>query len=257
MLDATDRPEAQLERALADGTPVYAMGGPGSSLLDYAERIRWSAHRFGTRDVVILMERGDVRQSLCGSGNVHAACLDPQTLAPRIETLPAAGTAKRLLRRSALAQYLFSQLKLEPTALWRKAIDQSRPAPMMPSTHSAVLQASVPTAPQGDTRVVDAVTDRFFDRVGHQFAGRLVIVLDSDRWRLRQRIPIDDPERRRFLERARSRGAIVIDTDPLYAAHFAKSPLWLEVGPYDSHLNPLGVHLMMQAAADALRRAVP
>lgn len=51
------------------------MGGPGSSFLDYAVRLRWAYEEFGVRDFVLFMEQGDLRQALCGSGNVHAACL--------------------------------------------------------------------------------------------------------------------------------------------------------------------------------------
>lgn len=246
MLDATDRPAAQLERALGARRPVYAMGGPGSSLLDYAERIRWTARQFGTRDVVVLMERGDVRQSLCGSGNVHSACLDRTTLAPRTEAIPGAGTAKALLRRSALAQYLFSQLKLDPATLWRNAVLQSRPAHPEPAKAAS---SPAPSSARFDARIVDAVTDRFFERIADSRPDRLVIVLDSDRSRLAAHQPIDDPERHRFIERARSRGAIVVDTEPLFAAHHAASTLRLDVGPYDTHLNKLGIRLAMQAAA--------
>ena len=265
MLDAGDRPDAQLERALANARRVYAMGGPGSALLDYAERIRWSARRFGTRDVVVMMERGDVRQSLCGSGNVHAACLDPQALTPRIETLTDGTSAKRLLRHSALAQYLVSQLRLEPAALWRQAIKQSRlvAAPTLEPipAHAVVLQTkpapSASVAMRPDMRIVDAVVERFFGRVDGQISGRLVIVLDADRARLRQRLPIDDPERLRFIERARAHGAIVVDTEPLYAAHYAQSSLRLEVGPHDAHLNRLGIEIAIAAAARALSGTTP
>src|SRR5882672_9601140 len=80
-----ERLGAQLERELS-GRPVYTMGSPGSSLLDYAERMRFAHDRFGIVDFVLLVERGDVRQALCGSNNIQGPCLDPRTLAPRIET---------------------------------------------------------------------------------------------------------------------------------------------------------------------------
>ena len=55
------------------------------------------------------------------------------------------------------------------------------------------------------------------------------------------------------IAQARAAGAIVIDTEPLFRAQLARSPLKLDVGPYDGHLNALGVRIVMQAAADALR----
>ena len=251
MLAAADRPGAQLERALG-GRPVYAMGMPGTALLDYAERIRFAQVQFGVRDFVVLMERGDVMQSLCGSGNVHGPCLDAKTLAPRTETLPPPSKAKQVLRHSALAQYLFSQLKFNPQRLWPSSLftrSQASPvatpggAPRMPSAVEA----------EATLHKVDVVTRTFFERIQPYVAGRLVIVLDSDRSDLQQAPLKPDPPRARFIALARAAGATVIDTAPLYQAHGARSALKLDVGPYDGHLNALGVRLTMQAAASALQ----
>ena len=253
MLAAPQRPGAQLEQAL--GTrPVYAMGSPGTALLDYAERIRFAHKQFGVRDFVILMERGDVRQSLCGSGNVHGPCLQPKTLAPRIETLASAGAAKRLLRQSGLAQYLFSQLKFSPQKLWRQAFAVAHP----PVTAAPGAGSVVSTAPQradvGVMAEVDTITQTFFARVKPHVSGRLIIVVDTDRRALYARQLNADPERQRFMHLARVAGAIVIDTETLIRAHLAQSRLKLDVGPHDGHLNALGVGLITRAAADALNR---
>lgn len=250
MLAAHDRPDAQLEQSLG-GRPVFALGGPGSALLDYAERVRFAVERFGVRDVVILMERGDVRQSLCGSGNIHGPCLDPQTLAPRNESQPPPGIVKRSLRHSAFAQYLVSQLKLRPERLWHQALAQSRP--VIPETPSGDLRASSAASASGEPkREVDAVSNAFFERVCGLIRGHLVIVLDTDREALYRGSSTADPDRDRFIALARANGALVIDTEPLFRAHLAHSPLKLDVGPYDGHFNSLGVHIVMGAAADAL-----
>ncbi len=252
MLAAGDRPGIQLERALQGQRPVYAMGSPGTALLDYAERIRWAHETFGVRDVVVLMEPGDVRQSLCGSGNVHSECLDPQTLAPRSQTQPPPSTAKRWLRRSALAQYLFSQLKLSPDRLWEQAKLQSRPA----QGHD--VGAAAPTAPRrapasADLALVDRVAAEFFGRVKPHVPGRLVLVVDGPRAAIARGVEGPDEERRHFIALARRAGAVVVDGNDLYRAHFRQSALSLNVGPYDGHLNPLGVRLLTEAAAQALR----
>lgn len=247
MLAAADRPGTQLELALVS-RPVYAMGSPGTALLDYAERIRFSHEHFGVRDFVIFMERGDVLQSLCGSGNIHGPCLDRQTLAPRIETLPPTGTTKRLFRHSALAQYLVSQLKFSPQTFWRKAHAPSQPV--------AVTALGVERAGESDSAIpnVDAVTNAFFARIKPHVAGRLVIVIDSDRNALYLVKRTFDLDRARFIQLARAAGAIVIDTEPLFRAHLVQSPLKFDVGPYDGHLNALGVRLIAQAVAGALNQ---
>lgn len=252
MLTQADRPGAQLERAL--GTrPVYAMGSPGTALLDYAERIRFAHEQLGVRDFVILMERGDIRQSLCGSGNVHGPCLDPNTLAPRVETLALAGTAKRLMRQSALAQYLFSQLKLSPQRLWRQAFASAHPVVGAATGVEGATPIAVRTVGRaGAMAEVEAVAQTFFARVQPHVAGRLVIVMDADRRALYAQQRTDDPERVRFLALASAAGATVIDVETLARAHLAQSRLKLDVGPNDGHLNALGVSLVTRAAADAL-----
>src|SRR5262249_49116400 len=126
MLPQRDRLGPQIERRL-QAREVYAMGAPGSALLDYAERIRFASERFDIHDFVLLLEHGDVAQSLCGSGNVHAPCLDRVTLAPRTEKQPPPGTLKKVLRSSALAQYLFSQLKLDPAGWLQRLRSSVRP----------------------------------------------------------------------------------------------------------------------------------
>ncbi|QDL36581.1 hypothetical protein [Rhodoferax sediminis] len=248
MLAAPDRPGAQLERALG-GRPVFAMGNPGTALLDYAERIRFAHTHFGVRDFVVLMERGDVKQSLCGSGNINGPCLDPKTLEPHIEKQPPAGTLKRIFRHSALAQYVFGQLKFSPQQLLRQAF------PPAHGSHAASSQLASGAAqiPPGRTApYVDVVTHTFFERIKPYATGRLVIVIDSDRRALAKGRLKPDPSRARFIQLARAAGATVIDTEPIFQAHFARSHLSLDVGPYDGHFNALGVSLVTQAAATAL-----
>jgi hypothetical protein len=248
MLRAPDRLAAQLERVLGGRRAVYALGMPGTALLDYAERIRFASQHFGIRDFVVLMERGDVRQSLCGSGNVHYACLDPTTLAPNSEKLPPPSTVKRLLRHSALAQYVLSQLKLEPSRLWRKTFAQA-----VPLSQATPLNPSSSTLPaELSTRVVDEVTRVFLERIKARIPGRLVVVLDSPRGGVRSASALETFERERFIALARASGISIVDTEPLFREHFESSSLSLNVGPYDRHLNALGLRIVAQAAAKAL-----
>ena len=254
-LPADARPAAQLERSLGGRRAVYAMGSGGTALLDYAERIRFAHEHFGIRDFVILMERQDVRQSLCGSGNVHSQCLDAVTLASRTDPVEAPSAIKKLLRESALAQYLVSQLKLDPGRLLRQAFARSAPTSGEPSSDAVPTPKAAerpPGANRHSTAAIDAVTDTFFERVRAHIAGRLVIVVDSNRPALQRHQKVADPDRDRFIERARAAGAIVVDTEPLFRDHFERSTLSLDVGPYDGHMNTRGVGLIAAAAARVL-----
>lgn len=251
MLDATDRPAAQLEAMLGQ-RKVYAMGSPGTALLDYAQRIRLASERLQVRDFVLLLERYDARQALCGSGNVVSRCLDPDTLAPRTERQPPPDLFKRLLRHSALAQYLVGQLRVRPQALLQAMLTRS--APEEPAA-AAPLQARAP-APAQVARaeaVVDAVVAQFFATARPYLHGRLVVLVDGRRSGPPAQPELIDLERRRLIERLRAGGAIVHDLEPVYAAHAAVSRRSLDVGPYDGHLNALGVRLAMARAASSLQ----
>ncbi|NRF66502.1 hypothetical protein HLB44_05865 [Aquincola sp. S2] len=261
MLDESDRSAAQFARAAADGRPVYSLAIPGSSLLDYAERIRFASERLGVRDFVVLMEAGDVGQALCGSGNVHGPCLDARTLQPQQQLRAAPTALKRVLRHSALLQYLLSQIKLDGRRLWRQALASAAPpspedVPEPGVAGAAALPAAAPTPVREE--MVRAVTKAFFERVRPYATGRLVLMVDGRRGRAALAAPREAGtdilrERDRFLELARAEGAQVIDAEDVYRAHWAASELSIEVGPYDRHLNALGLQLMMGAGARALR----
>lgn len=255
MLDMAERPAAQLAAALLPPRPVYAMGGPGSSLLDYAERIRFASERLGVHDFVVLMETGDVRQSLCGSGNVHGPCLDRDSLQARTELLPGPSMFKRVLRESALAQYVVGQLKFDGARLIKQALAGA--------VHEAPLAApgrQTDTAAQQThrTMMVNAVTEQFFERIRRHAIDRLVFIIDGRR----SNVALQDDaallaplmrERAAFIELARRHGAVVIDAEALYLQHWARSSLGLSVSPSDGHLNRIGVGLLMRATAESLR----
>ncbi|HNU12264.1 MAG TPA: hypothetical protein PKJ45_13035 [Rubrivivax sp.] len=252
MLAEADRPAAQLEHLLGASRKVYAMGSPGSSLLDYAQRIRLAAERLGTRDFVLLLERFDARQSLCGSGNVQAVCLDRQTLQRRIERDPAPGFLKKLLRHSALAQYLVGQIRFDARALLRAMFTRATPS----EADAGGRQASpTPAELAAMKRMVDAVVAAFFANARPYLHGDLIVAVDGRRSRRGGPPELIDAERSHLMQRLREGGAEVIDLETAYAAHAARSQRRLDVGPYDGHLNALGVRIAMGEVARALAGA--
>lgn len=225
------------------------MGGAGTALLDYAERIRYAHQQFGVRDFVVLMERGDVLQALCGSGNVTSQCLDPTTLEPRTESAPPPSAIKRVLRESSLAQYFASQLKVAPSRLLRQVFSRNVSADPLAKDVATVAVVAPASAPPP---AVDAVAKTFFARIRPHVSGRLIIVVDADRPALMKQRSTVDAVRDRFMALARAEGALVVDTEPLFRAHYAGSPLSLDLSPFDGHFNPLGVRLVTAAMAKAL-----
>lgn len=254
MLPMAQRPAAQLERALGGQRPVYAMGGPGSSLLDYAERIRWAHETFGLRDFVVMMESTDAGQALCDSGNVHARCLDPERLTPVVQRRAPSGPLKELLRQSALAQYLVSQLKFSGERLtspdfWRSGAPDAHVTPPAPTGATGV--AEVVPLTERQQRVIDAAMDAFLRDVTSLQGVRLVFAIDMNRRNLQAGVRRPD-EGYHVEQRLRAAGYPVVRGEPLYRAHQRQSPLRLDMGPHDGHLNAVGVRLLMTAAAKAV-----
>ncbi|MCK6434359.1 MAG: hypothetical protein L6Q68_15195, partial [Aquabacterium sp.] len=217
------------------------------------ERIRFARQRLTLRDFVVLLEPGDVRQSICGSGNVHAACLDPITFAPRVQRQAEPSAIRRVARHSALAQYIAGQLKVtDPRRLLAQAFQHSRPP--VHGTDAATesrqdVAASRPGLPPDRVRVVQAVADAFFERVATPAPGRLVLLVDGRRSTRSGSPSVPMLERDLFVKLASARGIEVIDAESVYARHWEGSTLSLEVGPDDRHLNALGVGLLMRAVA--------
>lgn len=252
MLPTDQRPGPQLESLLGRVRPVYALGGPGSSLLDYAERIRFAHQTLAVRDFVILMEPGDVRQAICGSGNVHSACLDRKTLAPQTHRHADPSPLKRFLRHSALAQYLVGQIRIDASKLVDDAFRRSVPGHA--TTPPAQRENSRELTPAAEQRI-DAVSKAFFERVAPFVSGgKLVIVIDGQRTGATPLEPEIALERARFIDFANAAGATVVDLEASFEEHARRSRLSLSVGPYDGHLNALGIGIAMAAAAKAIER---
>lgn len=247
MLRADQRPGAQLQRLLGPSRPVYAMGSPGTSLLDYAERIRYASQQLAVRDFVVFVDGGDVQQSRCGSGNVNGPCIDPVTLKLATEKRAPPSAAKRLLRQSALAQYVASQLRVTPADL--RAMLLALPGGLLPG-HRAPAAAATRSEAVVQPEVIDLIVKHFLDRVRPYVGGRLILVLNSPK--PGEKVGAPHEENLRLAVIAARQGAVIVDMTRAFAAHAASSPLSLYVGPYDHHLNGLAMGLVARAAAVAL-----
>jgi hypothetical protein len=249
-LESKDRPAEQLMSRLPGRRPVYALGSPGTGLLDYAQRVRMASQRLGVRDVVVWVTPPDAREALCGSGNVHSRCLNRQTFEPRVERLPPAGMLKRVVRHSALAQYVLGQLKIDPMQVWqdlrRSHVSGGSLPPAAPSAASIAQSQAM----------VEAVLDEFHAQVKGLPLRRLVFLVDGKRGPKDARPPLIEIERARMLHSLRARGADVLDLEPVFADHHRRSTLSPEIGPYDHHLNALGVQVVTTALAAHLASPV-
>ena len=243
MLREADRVGTKLQTVLE--RPVYAMGGPGSSLLDYAERIRYSADKLAVRDFVVVVERGDIRQSYCGSGNIHGPCLTRGDGKPRSELRAAPSTAQLYLRHSALLQYLLGHLRFDPVQRLHWARAGLLPAAGREATASQVYSSAE----------LALVMENFFQRIASYRRGRLVMVFDSDRVALNRGEQGSDVARNEAMALARSHGALVVDTEARFREYLAHSGRRLEMSPLDHHWNPAATEIVAQNIAAALTSA--
>jgi hypothetical protein len=118
----------------------------------------------------------------------------------------------------------------------------------------ADIKRRAPTEPelQKMRRMVDAVVQAFYADARPHLKGRLIVIVDGRRDGLTGPEDLAGLERAYLIQRLRDGGADVHDLEPLYADHVRRSSRRLEVGPYDGHLNSIGVHIAMKAAANAL-----
>lgn len=238
MLPAHQRLDAQLETRLA-GRPVYALGGPGSNLLDYAERAKFAADRFGIRTFVFILERGDVKQAICGSGNIHGPCLDAITLLPRTEIQRPPNALKRVVRESALAQYLFSQIRFDITKVLFNPL-QPTATPSNPLRQDLSLSAS--------THVVS----QFIRQISTIEGARFMFLIDADRAHLSDTLTREGDDLKTLKSAADAIRAVVIDPTEAFRASVADSGRALEVGPYDHHWNANTVQIVAESIAKRL-----
>ena len=238
MLPPNKRLANQLEAQLGD-RPVYALGGPGSNLLDYAERARFAAERYGIRTFVFVLERADIKQSLCGSGNVHGPCLDTKTFQSRVELLPESGPLKQIVRESALAQYLFSQIRVDLAKL------------IAPKRSEKSVQ-SITAAPLNED-VARRIVSIFLKKLEPIGPARYLFLFDADRQHLDSGPHAEDaPELRPLLDVLDSIGARIIDPTDAFRTHLAETGRKPEVGPYDRHWNAEAIRILSALIAEKL-----
>ncbi len=229
-------PEKRLAFVLETMTnddPVYAFGFPGSSLFDYLERIRFARERFGLNRFLIVVERADVRQSVCSNGTYTDACFDSSGEVTR-RTQPTRSVWRELLAQSASLQYFVGVLRLSKVKLLDMFSKGGAPVALMPSiperkvSHYPVLGDDKEAALQGFlSELIGLRAD------GVQVALLIdPVISDLDR----EEIFVEAELERLYVDARRLAIPVV---HPLAAMQqFRKTTgLELHVGPYDAHWN--------------------
>ncbi len=239
-LDEPKRLAPQLQSLLND-RPVYAMAVPGSSLIDYGQRLQWAYETLGIRDFVLVLEQGDVSQSICKHEDTYLRCIDPKTLTVTPLGRSPTSSVRQWLAYSALAQYFAGQLRLSAQAI-KSALFPPRAEAQAPET-----------APEAATDAERAVVSEFLERYRRHADARLILIVDCDRRTLYRGLqPKNKPGIEALLEQARSRGITALETCNTFAAHFQGTGARTEVSNKDSHWNMAGNRLVAELIANAM-----
>ncbi len=103
---------------------------------------------------------------------------------------------------------------------------------------------------------MDAAVDEFLRNTISLPDLRLVFAIDMNRRNLDAGVQRPD-EGYHLEQRLRAAGYSVVRGEAIYRAHQRRSPLRLDMGPHDGHLNAVGVQLLMAGAARTLQENEP
>lgn len=241
MLPVPQRLASVLERALG-GRPVFSMGLGGTGLFDYLERVRYARERLGVNTFWIVIERADIRQSLCAGGVYVDACLDTNGEIRRVER-PPRNLVRDLLARSALLQYFVGVLRVSPDrllAMFRRSVPEEGGRP----------QVKTAAAAQPVSAGEKAVVERFLAELSRVDGVRFGLVIDPEIHSLAQADSAGDQALATMAERARSLGIPVVNPRAALAEYSTRTGLDMRVGPYDAHWN---AHANCVIAGEMLR----
>lgn len=230
MLAPSERLAAVLQEG-RDGAPVYAMGIPGSSLFDYLERVRYAREKLDIGTFWIVIERADVRESLCAGGVYTDACMDAEGGIRRVRK-PSRGTLHDVLAHSSLLQYFVGVLRLSPERIPSLFTD----SPAAAKASSANFRNRAAALPLAQSRVID----RFLDALDAMKPVKVGLVIDPEVSALHRQEEFVDSSLAQMYRRARQRGIAIMHPWQRLARESAKTGLEMRVGPYDAHWNPLG-----------------
>lgn len=151
--------------------------------------------------------------------------------------------AKRWVRESALAQYLFSHRRFDPAKLVARVRDFF-------GTANEKSGAWGPLEAAGLHRT-GIIIETFLEALRKRADVRIALAIDTNHHALARGESVAEPERDRLIERCRTAGLTVIDLTHEFAQHFKTSRPPLEVGPNDGHWNPIATRIVANAIVKA------
>jgi len=242
MLDHGDTLQGQLDRML--GGRVYAAASSGNGLADTLEMLRYYGPRLHPRNVVVLIDSGNLNNLLLPAPRSHNQFVAGPDGVRMVHVDYAESRFKRWMARSALVRYIYYNLKLPD---WLSSLRHGGGA--------AGVGGAAPAAR-------DQVLDYYFAqlRAAQDVVGtQLIFVVDGDRNMLyepRKGKPTwHGDDRQAFIGQARKNGHVVVDMQPVFAAHWQQRAERLDFLPMDGHWNKVAHGLAARQVLPVLQPA--
>lgn len=233
--------------------PVYGFGFAGNSLAEYLALGRMARTEFVPVALVVVIIDNDVKESWVRRIGHRYFRIEKRNVSEEYWPLDQGGFAQRFrtsIGDSALYRYVQVNLGFSPDAVLRK------------HTPPPVKGGGAAEESESNSRIaVDYFLAHMAEASGLT-ADRIILVFDSDREM------IYDPTRQPrkgvdseivqsyFKERARLLGYVVVDTEPLFAKHFAEHGRRFDFSPLDRHWNAVGHHVIATEVYRKLRPAL-
>jgi len=214
-----------------NGAPVFSLGIPGSSLFDYLERVRFAYDKLDIRKFWIVVERADVRQSLCEHAAYTDVCLDIDGELLR-KKKPPRDPLRDILARSALLQYFVGVLRLSP-----KALIESISRPALPNVETSIVTIAGKSSSTSLSSVEDEVIERFFRELSSFSSIKVGVVIDPRLDHLDRDDEFIDPALESVYRQAIAAGITVVHPFRDLKQYSDLTGLEMRVGPYDGHWN--------------------
>lgn len=235
-----DTLQGELGRLLAPERPVYGLGFSGNSLAEYLAVARMARSEFAPVAMVFLVIDNDIKESWSNRTGHRYFQIDQGKVREGYMPLDAFGIQQRIRQvvgDSALYRYVQVNLGFSIEGVLARRTNLPQESTQKPSVLS----------PDAERR--SRVAAEYFLATLPEAAGipaeRIVLVFDSDRERIYDparppRRGVDSPEMQAFFkERAAALGFRIVDSGPLFAAHYRLHQRKFDYTPTDRHWNGL------------------
>ncbi|MGK5020544.1 hypothetical protein [Janthinobacterium lividum] len=239
MLDYPDTLQGALDSML--GGAVYSAASSGNGLADTLELLRYYAPRLHPRNVVVLIDSGNLNNLLLPASRSHNQFVAGPDGVRTVHVEYVESKLKRWMAHSALVRYAYYNLKL-------------------PDWISSLLRVAPMT---GGFNAAPAARDQMLDYYFRQIKAvqgvanmKIVFVIDGERNTLYEpkkgKPTWHGDDRQVFMAQVRRNGHTVVDMQPVFEEHWRQRGERLDFLPMDGHWNKVAHGMAAQQVRQVL-----